>query len=96
MTSISNISTQIPPALTTQAAVTPVTQLAGGQKAAGLSQISPSRLLSDPLSGVVITQYFDNTGQVVSQVPTQTVVAYLQIGLTADGFSKQSTQSTTA
>ena len=99
MTSVSNISTQLPPspALTVQAAVTPATQLAAiSQPNAAIPQVNPSRVLPDPLSGVVITQYFDNTGNVVSQVPTQTVVAYLQIGLTAEGFSKQSSQTTTA
>jgi hypothetical protein len=96
MTSVSNISTQVPPP-PAQAVATSVTQLAAtSQPNAAIPQVNPSRLLPDPLSGVVITQYFDNTGNVVSQVPTQAVVAYLQIGLTAEGFSKPSSQTTTA
>ena len=94
MTSIASIQAQISPALTTQAAVTPATQLVSAdQKGAAPAQVNPSRLLSDPLSGTVITQYFDNSGNVVTQSPTRAVVAYLQIGLTADGFSKQQNQT---
>jgi hypothetical protein len=48
--------------------------------------ISP-RIVVDPLAGV-ITQFLSQTGQVESQIPSTTVVAYLRAGLEADGQSK--------
>jgi hypothetical protein len=58
--------------------------------------VVPSRLFADPLSGTVITQLLDNRGKIVSQFPTTAVVAYLQQGLTPEGFPVKATKTTTA
>ena len=52
--------------------------------------VSASRYVSDPLARVMITQYLDVNSQVVAQTPPSTVVAYLQNGLTPQGFPKTS------
>jgi hypothetical protein len=49
-----------------------------------------SRLYDDPLAGVLVTEQLDQQGQVVSQTPPGTVLAYLRNGLTIDGEAKQS------
>jgi len=48
--------------------------------------LSP-RITSDPAAGVMITEYLSSTGEKQMQVPSQTVVAYLRSGLTAQGFA---------
>lgn len=48
------------------------------------------RFVNNPLAGTVVTQYLSNAGHVVSQFPSTAAVAYLQEGLTAQGFSKTS------
>jgi hypothetical protein len=80
MTNVTNISATSG-ALTAQAPILP---------AAVQSQniTTPSRQVADPLSGVVITQFLNPSGLVASQVPSRAVVAYLQNGLTPDGFAK--------
>ncbi len=46
------------------------------------------RVVIDPKAGL-ITQYMDSSqGQVVLQIPSSVAVAYLRLGLTADGLSK--------
>jgi hypothetical protein len=46
------------------------------------------RVLIDPSAGLV-TEYLNNAGsQVVSQIPSAASVAYLRIGLTAEGLEK--------
>ena len=49
---------------------------------------SSSRLIDNPLAGVVVTQYLDTRGTIVTQVPSAVIVAYLQDGLTSNGESK--------
>lgn len=54
--------------------------------------ISP-RIVIDPTAGV-ITQYLNSNGDVQSQLPSITAVAYLRAGLTPDGLSnKESTEA---
>ena len=56
------------------------------------AQTSPRGLL-DPNAGY-ITQYLSANGsQVVSQTPTAITVAYMRLGLTADGLSKPASSS---
>ena len=51
--------------------------------------ISHSRVIQDPSAGF-ITQYLSANGsQVVSQTPSVITVAYLRLGLTADGVAKE-------
>jgi len=50
------------------------------------TSISP-RIVDDPLAGQII-QVLNGTGQVQSQYPSATAVAYLRAGLTSQGFSK--------
>jgi|GEM_PF-1213387 hypothetical protein len=51
--------------------------------------ISP-RIVVDPQAGV-ITEFLNTSGQVESQIPSSTVVAYLRAGLNANGEAKPST-----
>jgi len=68
------------------------TASADAVSAASADVVGGSRTLSDPLAKVVITQYLDNSGdQVVFQSPPSTVVAYLQNGLTVNGYPQKST-----
>lgn len=55
--------------------------------------ISP-RLVVDPRAGVLI-QYLNNNGEVATQIPSTTVVAYLRAGLTAEGLNKPPAQPLT-
>ena len=45
------------------------------------------RLKIDPVAGL-ITQYFDPSGNVSSQVPSVLVLSYLRAGLTQDGTQR--------
>ena len=49
-----------------------------------------ARFVNNPLARVLVTQFYDHNGQVASQVPSSTVIAYLENGLTADGSPKAS------
>ncbi len=40
----------------------------------------------DPMSGVVITEYLSDAGEVTSQIPSTAAIAYLRVGLTASGM----------
>ncbi|MDD3287792.1 MAG: hypothetical protein PHX43_02130 [Alphaproteobacteria bacterium] len=53
-------------------------------------EISPlaARMESDPIAGLV-TQYLDNRGNVIDQIPSSLALTYLRAGLTADGMSRQ-------
>lgn len=50
--------------------------------------LSP-RLRYDAVSGVVITEFLDQSGTVNAQAPTNAVLAYLRAGLDSDGRSKK-------
>jgi hypothetical protein len=101
MTTITNISGPSS-AVTAQAPVLSSAQISGGSNAALTAAAqnqpvtTPSRVIADPLSGTVITQILDNNGQIASQFPTRAVVAYLQEGLTSEGFPPPSNYATTA
>ncbi len=49
-----------------------------------IQPISPSTR-SDPMTGVLIMEYFSSDGQVRMQIPSEAAVAYLRSGLTATG-----------
>ncbi len=53
-----------------------------------LRALSPV-LRSDPVSGVLITEYLAHDGKVQTQTPSAVAVAYLRIGLTATGEARQ-------
>lgn len=46
------------------------------------------RLVYDRLAGVVITEFLNHAGTVQLQTPSSAVLAYLRVGLGADGHSK--------
>lgn len=49
-----------------------------------IQPISPSTR-SDPMSGVLIMEYFSDEGQVKMQIPSEAAVAYLRSGLSSTG-----------
>lgn len=49
-----------------------------------VSPLSP-RLRFDPSSGIVITEFLDQNGGLQAQSPSNAVLAYLRVGLAADG-----------
>ena len=90
MTGITSIS-----AITTSAPVAPaVVASAPTPVPVQPKQTTPSRFEADPLSGVLVTQFLNESGDVVTQVPSKTVVAYLQNGLTPQGFAKEQPHKT--
>lgn len=56
-------------------------------KATGGQPLNP-RLVYDKLAGVVVTQFLSQSGNVQLQSPSAAVLAYLRVGLGADGRSK--------
>jgi hypothetical protein len=101
MTTVAGISGPISNALSAQTVALPASPPpAASSSAASQSSAQPliphltSRLVDDPVSGIVITQYLNIQGQIVSQVPPSAVVAYLQDGLTSDGFVKSQPRQT--
>jgi hypothetical protein len=90
MTSTAGITNIAPSAPTAQASVAPSASASAAAAIAKQSQtvsISP-RIIDNASAGVIITEYLDSSGKVVSQNPSSTVVAYLRAGLTAQGLSK--------
>ncbi|MDR3449692.1 MAG: hypothetical protein P4M15_08115 [Alphaproteobacteria bacterium] len=67
---------------------------ASGSTATAL--IQNPKLVLDPSAGFITEYLSANGSQVVSQTPSAITVAYLRIGLTADGLSKQSAELPTA
>lgn len=49
-----------------------------------MQPISPT-MKSDPIAGVMITQYLNSKGEVQVQLPSAAAIAYLRVGLTAAG-----------
>ncbi len=99
MTDVTNINAVVtsPSSLSGGVTVAPSKAVvAGGPFAAALAATAPetasgaSRVVSNPLARVIVTQYYGNDGKVVAQVPSSTVVAYLESGLTADGLPQKS------
>jgi hypothetical protein len=72
-----------PPATVSVSLATP-----GVHAAAGPPVRNP-RVVVDPVAGLITE--FTAGGSVVNQFPSTTVVAYLRLGLDADGFSKSQT-----
>jgi hypothetical protein len=101
MTSVTNISGSTGTPIV-QTPALPSVQAVGGFNtgSVAVSQpqtfVSQSRLVSDPLSGSLITQDLDNKGQVISQFPSSAVVAYLQQGLLPEGYPAKPQHATTA
>ncbi len=58
-----------------------------------VASISP-RIIVDPIAGA-ITEFLNGSGQVQSQVPSAAAVAYLRVGLTADGQPKPESSADT-
>lgn len=57
--------------------------------------LSP-RLRYDAVSGVVITEFLDQSGAVSAQTPNNAVLAYLRVGLDSDGSSKKDDKESAA
>lgn len=51
--------------------------------------IASVHYVNDPLAGLVVTQYLNSSDEVITQSPPRAVVAYLQDGLTANGFQPE-------
>lgn len=49
---------------------------------------SSSRLFNDPQAGVFVSQQVDSNGNVIVSTPQVSVLAYLRIGLDAQGLPK--------
>lgn len=56
-------------------------------KKADVAPISP-RLRADFLSGTIITEFVGDNGQITQQSPTTAALAYLRVGLDANGQHK--------
>lgn len=57
------------------------------QAAPDVAPINP-RLRYDAVSGVVITEFLDQTGGIQAQSPSTAVLAYLRAGLSKDGLNR--------
>jgi hypothetical protein len=75
----------------------PADSSAGGSAGASAAAIKAAqttsqplnpRLVYDRLAGVVITEFLSQSGNVELQTPSSAVLAYLRVGLGADGHSK--------
>jgi hypothetical protein len=79
-------ATAAPPSTTAQAPLS---------TSSSAAQVQNPRVVVDPVVGLITE--FTSGGSVVSQFPSSAAVAYLRLGLDADGLSKQtaSTNSTT-
>lgn len=90
MTSVSGIvgggTGVVPTTLTSSSSSTQPSTSQSTTTAAHTSQ----KLVSVPLARIIVTEFLDNSGNIASQIPSSTVVAYLQNGLSADGSPKQS------
>lgn len=51
---------------------------------------------ADPEAGIVIAEYLSASGEKSMQIPSETVVAYLRSGLSADGSSRAKADGVTA
>ncbi len=72
------------PQASSSANVTESKAPSGGQnKSRSLTQLSSQ--LFDSIAGVIVTRFFNASGEVQTQSPPQSVVAYLRMGLTATG-----------
>jgi hypothetical protein len=71
---------------TPPAAVSVPSSAAPGLHAAAVPPVRNPMVVVDPVAGLITE--FTAGGSVVNQFPSTTVVAYLRLGLDADGFSK--------
>ncbi len=53
--------------------------------------VESSKTVTIPQAKIVATQYYNDAGSVIVQVPSATVVAYLEQGLSSSGLPLQST-----
>jgi len=72
---------------------TETTTSAASTLAAATKPLSP-RMVSDPVTGVMITEYFNSQGNLQAQLPSAAAVAYLRMGLTAKGGPKEAVGNT--
>lgn len=57
----------------------------GAENGVQVAPLSP-RMRVDPTAGVLIMEYLTDAGDKTAQLPSETVVAYLRSGLSADGM----------
>lgn len=60
----------------------------GAQSDAKTGKALNPRLVYDKLAGVVVTEFLNGSGVVQLQTPSSAVLAYLRVGLSAEGHSK--------
>lgn len=82
---VGNVGTTAASAVRAVSAVSPVP--AAKEQATTDSPAVPfsPRITADPYTGVVISEYLSSSGEKTIQIPSETVVAYLRSGLTAQG-----------
>jgi hypothetical protein len=89
-----NVGASVAPVAPAPAATTAASATSAPTPVAGLLQ-NPKVVL-DPTAGFITEYLSANGSEVIAQTPSAITVAYLRLGLTADGLSKQSTQTATA
>lgn len=63
------------------------------EEKAQISPISPA-IRFDPKSGLVITEFFDNEGNVQTQIPSAASIAYRKNGVSNEEIPKKSAEKT--
>jgi hypothetical protein len=76
--------TQVSAAAATSSSSTQSVSIGSSSSQNVASTISP-RLVYNPVAGVVVTEFLNNSGQIDVQLPSKAAIAYLQAGLTQQG-----------
>jgi len=71
------------------ASIAPTSAAASATPAPAAGLLQNPKVLLDPSAGFITEYLSANGSQVISQTPSAITVAYLRLGLTADGLSKQ-------
>jgi len=64
------------------------TNASNGAASSAASNVHSPRLIDDPSAGFITEYLSANGSQVIYQTPSAVTVAYLKLGLTADGLTK--------
>jgi hypothetical protein len=60
------------------------------QTATSSAEKPQTRVTDNPLAKVLVTQFYDGSGDISAQLPSSTVIAYLENGLDTNGVPKSS------
>ncbi|MDD3181243.1 MAG: hypothetical protein PHD48_00325 [Alphaproteobacteria bacterium] len=84
---VGNVGSGVSSAPRAVAAATTTAPASQGGAENGVVQVAPlsPRMTVDPTAGVLIMEYLTDSGDKTAQLPSETVVAYLRSGLSADG-----------